>query len=76
MTQPRFANARSVRNALERARLRQASRLVAASGALGLDDFMRLEPADFLASRVFSGLAGLVGHGRPGVPVFGITLRR
>jgi hypothetical protein len=53
-TQPRFANARSVRNALERARLRQASRLVAAA-PLGTDDFMRLEPADFHASRVFSG---------------------
>ena len=32
MTQPRFANARSVRNALERARLRHANRLVAANG--------------------------------------------
>ncbi len=55
MAQPRFANARSVRNALERARLRQASRLVAAGGSLSKDDLMRLEPADFLASRVFSG---------------------
>jgi probable Rubsico expression protein CbbX len=55
MTQPRFANGRSVRNALERARLRHASRLVAADGALAKDDLMRLEPADFLASRVFSG---------------------
>jgi len=54
MTQPRFANARSVRNALERARLRHASRLVAATGSVGKDDLMRLEPADFLASRVFS----------------------
>ena len=54
MTQPRFANARSVRNALERARLRHASRLVAAAGSLGQDDLMRLEPADFLASRVFT----------------------
>jgi len=53
MTQPRFANARSVRNALERARLRHANRLIAAGGALGKDDLMRLEPADFLASRVF-----------------------
>jgi len=53
-TQPRFANARSVRNALERARLRHASRLVAAVGSLGKDDLMRLEPADFLASRVFT----------------------
>jgi probable Rubsico expression protein CbbX len=55
MTQPRFANARSVRNALERARLRHANRLAAAAGPCGKDDLMRLEPADFLASRVFSG---------------------
>jgi probable Rubsico expression protein CbbX len=54
MSQPRFANARSVRNALERARLRHAGRLVAADGLLGMDDFMRLDPADFLASRVFT----------------------
>jgi probable Rubsico expression protein CbbX len=53
MTQPRFANARSVRNALERARLRHANRLIAADAALAKDDLMRLEPADFLASRVF-----------------------
>jgi probable Rubsico expression protein CbbX len=55
MTQPRFANARSVRNALERARLRHANRLVAARGEMAKDDLMRLEPADFLASRVFDG---------------------
>ena len=54
MAQPRFANARSVRNALERARLRQASRLMAAAGPATMDDLMRLEPADFLASRVFN----------------------
>jgi probable Rubsico expression protein CbbX len=53
MTQPRFANARSVRNALERARLRHANRLAAAAAPCGKDDLMRLEPADFLASRVF-----------------------
>jgi probable Rubsico expression protein CbbX len=53
MTQPRFANARSVRNALERARLRHANRLFAAPTALDKDDLMRLEAADFLASRVF-----------------------
>ena len=58
MTQPRFANARSVRNALERARLRHANRLAAASGAIGKDDLMRLEPADFLSSRVFTESAG------------------
>jgi probable Rubsico expression protein CbbX len=54
MTQPRFANARSVRNALERARLRQANRLMAATGPVTRDDLMRLDPEDFLASRVFS----------------------
>jgi probable Rubsico expression protein CbbX len=58
MTQPRFANARSVRNALERARLRHANRLAAATAPCGKDDLMRLEPADFLASRVFSGRHG------------------
>jgi probable Rubsico expression protein CbbX len=54
MTLPRFANARSVRNALERARLRQANRLMAADGPVTRDDLMRLDPVDFQASRVFS----------------------
>jgi probable Rubsico expression protein CbbX len=51
--QPRFANARSVRNAVERARLRHASRLFDRPATVTLEDLMRLEPADFLASRVF-----------------------
>jgi probable Rubsico expression protein CbbX len=55
MTQPRFANARSVRNALERARLRHANRLIASGGTHAKDDLIRLEPPDFLASRVFAG---------------------
>src|SRR6202140_2026456 len=54
MTQPRFANARRGRNALARARPRHANRLIAASGTSAKDDLMRLEPADFLASRVFT----------------------
>ncbi|NJC85767.1 CbbX protein [Planosporangium mesophilum] len=54
MLRPRFANARSVRNAVERARLRHANRLLGGAGhAWTRDDLMRLEPADFLASRVF-----------------------
>jgi len=58
MLQPRFANARSVRNALERARLRHASRLLGQPDrAWTKDDLMRLEPEDFLASRVFSAAA-------------------
>jgi probable Rubsico expression protein CbbX len=52
--QPRFANARSVRNALERARLRQANRIVSAGVPVGRDDLLRIEPEDFLASRVLA----------------------
>ena len=52
--QPHFANARSVRNALDRARLRQASRLFAdRERALTADDLTTLEAQDILASRVF-----------------------
>ncbi|MHB1928801.1 MAG: CbbX protein [Acidimicrobiales bacterium] len=51
--QPRFANARSVRNALERARLRHAGRVLGAGRPLGRDDLVTLQPEDFLASRVF-----------------------
>jgi len=53
LAQPRFANARSVRNALERARLRQANRLVSAAAPVGLDDLMLLTENDIRASRVF-----------------------
>jgi probable Rubsico expression protein CbbX len=53
MAQPRFANARSVRNAIDRMRLRQANRLVAAGALVGKDDLVRLEPDDILLSRVF-----------------------
>jgi len=52
--QPRFANARSVRNALERARLRQARRLVDHGGQVSKQDLVTLIPEDFLASRVFA----------------------
>jgi len=53
MGQPRFANARSVRNALERARLRQATRVVSAGRKIGRADLLRIEAEDILASRVF-----------------------
>ena len=52
--QPWFANARSVRNALERARLRHARRLLATEGSVDLSALTTIEPADLLASRVFS----------------------
>lgn len=49
-----FANARSVRNALDRARLRQANRLFGnRSKSLSKTDLMTLEAEDILASRVF-----------------------
>ncbi|MFC4912692.1 CbbX protein [Actinomadura gamaensis] len=51
--QPRFANARSVRNAIERARLRHANRLVASPGPVGRAELTTLTPDDFLGSRVF-----------------------
>jgi probable Rubsico expression protein CbbX len=54
MQQPRFANARSVRNALDRARLRQANRLFGKGGKISKADLMTIEAEDILASRVFS----------------------
>jgi len=49
-----FANARSIRNALDRARLRQANRLFGSRNkALSKTDLMTLEAEDIRASRVF-----------------------
>ena len=53
MEQPHFANARSVRNALDRARLRHASRLLTTPGAIDDDALITLIADDLLASRVF-----------------------
>ncbi len=52
--QPHFANARSIRNALDRVRLRQATRLFDSEAALGRDDLLTLQAQDILASRVFT----------------------
>ena len=53
-TQPLFANARSIRNALDRARLRQANRLFAEGDReLTLDALTTLEDEDIRRSRVF-----------------------
>ena len=52
--QPHFANARSIRNALDRARLRQASRLFAQPATrLSKQDLITIEASDIRASRVF-----------------------
>jgi probable Rubsico expression protein CbbX len=54
-TQPLFSNARSIRNALDRIRLRQANRLVAdLDRVLTGEDVMSIEASDVLASRVFA----------------------
>ncbi|MGE0203192.1 MAG: CbbX protein [Hyphomicrobiaceae bacterium] len=54
--QPQFANARSIRNALDRARLRQASRLLeTAAGPLDAAALSAIDEADIRASRVFHG---------------------
>ena len=55
MRRPHFANARSIRNALDRARLRQANRLFAEKGRqLTREELMTIEGEDLRASRVFS----------------------
>jgi len=54
--QPHFANARSIRNALDRARLRQANRLFTdAKGPLDAKALSTITEADLRGSRVFSG---------------------
>jgi hypothetical protein len=54
MQQPHFANARSIRNALDRARLRQANRLFDQRAAqLDRTALMTIEGEDLRASRIF-----------------------
>ncbi len=55
MQQPRFSNARSIRNGLDRARLRMANRLFAERDRpLGRVDLETITAEDIRASRVFS----------------------
>ena len=51
--QPLFANARSIRNALDRARLRQANRMFAGPQPVAADALSIIDAPDILASRVF-----------------------
>ena len=53
--QPHFANARSIRNAPDRARLRQANRLSSASGPVDAEALSTIEEEDIRASRVHLG---------------------
>ncbi len=81
MMQPRFGNARSVRNELENARLRHAYRLAADSERhWSKDDLMRLEPPDILPNGSWlrpgpwsPGVHGAAGPAKRGIlpPVCG-----
>jgi hypothetical protein len=57
--QPHFANARSIRNALDRARLRQANRIfndaIKDKKSTTAEDLSLITDADIRASRVFEG---------------------
>lgn len=64
--QPFFSNARSIRNAVDRIRLRQADRLVSdLDRMLGVADLETIESSDVLASRVFTGGADAVRSTKP-----------
>jgi probable Rubsico expression protein CbbX len=52
--QPNFANARSIRNAIDRARLRQAMRLFKDGGAVDRNALMTIEAEDITKSRIFA----------------------
>jgi probable Rubsico expression protein CbbX len=54
MQQPHFANARSIRNAIDRARMRQANRIFASGNKiLTKADLVTIKPEDILKSRLF-----------------------
>jgi probable Rubsico expression protein CbbX len=57
-TQPLFANARSIKNAIDRARMRQANRIFESNLEIELtkSDLVTLDTKDFLQSRVFNFL--------------------
>lgn len=54
MKQPNFANARSIRNALDRARMRQANRIfISGNKVLTKNDLVTIKAEDILKSRLF-----------------------
>ena len=55
MRMPRFAHGRSTRNAIDRARLRHATRLVESGKPLGHDELKTIEADDIYASSIFRG---------------------
>ena len=68
MALPDFANARSLRNAIDRMKLRQANRLYSAGGTVTKEELSRIDAADILKSRVFlaDSAVGAAGGVTPG----------
>ncbi len=66
---PRFAHGRSIRNAIDRARMRQASRLYDRRDALERTDLVTIDAEDILASSVFAADDGDLSGGpdRPAI---------
>ena len=62
--QPLFGNARSIRNALDRARLRQANRHFASGREVTADELMTIDAPDILASRVLKAVNGSAAQRR------------
>ena len=66
MRLPFFANARSIRNAIDRARMRQANRLFNSMATrLSKIDLMTIEAEDIMASRVFQGVVEGLDRSEP-----------
>lgn len=53
--QAHFANARSVRNAIDRIKLRQANRVITKGGSIPKEELVRIDAMDIRQSRVFHG---------------------
>lgn len=65
---PNFANARSIRNAIDRFKLRQAKRLFERAGQVSTDDLRRIAEEDIRASEVFRDCAKLEETGGDHAP--------
>jgi hypothetical protein len=66
MQLPFFANARSIRNAIDQARMRQANRLFnGMESRLSKLDLMTIEAEDITASRVFQGVVEGLDRSEP-----------
>jgi probable Rubsico expression protein CbbX len=63
--QPRFAHGRSIRNAIDRARMRQAMRLFDSEAELSKDDLVTIEAEDIRQSSVFSDTDEEAPNGGP-----------